>query len=69
MYFIKLFATSFAPLPPELILLYRWGLCQEVIVLEPEAIAKTHIAKIVLSHFFQIILDKLEMMTGQEGYG
>lgn len=38
--------------PPELILQYHWGLCQEVIVLEPGAIAKTHIAKTVLRHFF-----------------
>lgn len=31
--------------PVELILQDHWGLCQEVIAPEPEAIAKTHIAK------------------------
>lgn len=69
MYSIKLFATSLFFSPLELILQYQWGLCQEVFAPEPGAIAKTHVAKIVLRHFFQIILDKLEMLTGQEGCG
>lgn len=47
MYLAKLFATSFF-FPLELILQYHWGLCQEVIAPEPA----THMAKIVLRHFF-----------------